>query len=72
MPVRALRWRAYARPPRESEPPTAPGAARARLTRVTRVFRLDDNYVPGPNLLTTDRELELPIGGTPTEIAIVR
>jgi len=71
-PLRALRWRAYARPARANEPPTAPGAARARLTRVTRVFRLDDNYVPGPNLLTTDRELELPIGGTPTEIAIVR
>lgn len=71
-PLRALRWRAYARPPRGDEPPPAPGTVRARLTRVTRVFRLDDNYVPGPSLFTTNRELELPIGGTPTEAAVVR
>jgi hypothetical protein len=71
-PLRALRWRAHARPPREGEPPPAAGNVRARLTRITRVFQLDDDYTPGPNLLVSDRELELPIGGTSSEIPIVR
>jgi hypothetical protein len=71
-PLRALRWRAYPKPPSKDEPPPPPETVRARLTRVIRVFQLDDNFVPGPNLFTSNREVELPIGGTPTEVAIVR
>lgn len=71
-PLLALRWRAYPRPPAKDEPPPAPDTVHARLTRVTRVFQLDDEYVPGPDLFTSSQALELAIGGTPTEASLVR
>jgi hypothetical protein len=70
-PVSALRWRAYARPPREGEPPPAPGSVRARLTRINRVFQLEEDYTPGPNLLVSNHEFALPPDGTPTGLAVI-
>jgi len=71
-PLQALRIRAHALPPRSGEPPRPPGSAYARLTRINRVFLLDDDYVPRGNLLEWRGELSVPVDGDPVEIPVAR
>jgi hypothetical protein len=58
--VRAL---AYERPTRE-------GSAGARLTRINRLFMLDDRYVPGPSILSWQGNAVLEPAATPHEIPV--
>ena len=64
--VAGLRFRAYTRAPREGE--TAVPRGTARLVRVNRLFRLDDDYAMGRNLLAWSGELPLDVDGPPTEV----
>lgn len=49
--IRALRLRAYTRPPAKGEATLPPGTGWARLTRVNRLFRLGTDFMPGADLL---------------------
>lgn len=69
-PLRALRFRAYTRRPREGEAPLPAGAGRATILRVNRVFRLDRDFLPGPDLFTWKGTLPLAVDGPPSEIGI--
>ncbi len=69
---RALRWRAYTQPPRKEDPPLPPGTGRAHLTRINRVFQLDENYIPGPNQFEWKGELGIPADGAPVLVTIDR
>ena len=69
-PLRALRFRAYTRRPREGEAPLPAGAGQATLVRVNRVFRLDRDFLPGPDLFTWKGTLPLAVDGPAAEIAI--
>jgi hypothetical protein len=66
--VRGLRFRAFTLPPGEGEPPVPAGRAAARLVRVNRVFQLGPDRAPGPDLLTWQGELTLPVDGPPVEV----
>jgi hypothetical protein len=66
----AVRFRAHKRPPREGEAPLPPGMGTARITRVNRLFRLSDDYVPGPDLLRWAGEARLRGEGPPLELPI--
>jgi hypothetical protein len=66
--ISGLRFRAFTRPTGKDEPPIPPGAARARLVRVNRVFRLGAGGHPGPDLFQWRGELDLPVGGPPVEV----
>jgi hypothetical protein len=68
--VRAIRLRAYTRPPAEGEPPLAPGSGRALLQSVNRLFVLDANDEPGRNLLTWTGEATLAGEGPAFEIPV--
>jgi hypothetical protein len=48
--VRALRAQAYTRPPKGKAPPEPAGTV--RLTRINRVFMLDETFKPQPPLMT--------------------
>jgi hypothetical protein len=61
--IRAVRALAYERPKRE-------GSAGARLTRINRLFMLDDRYVPGPSILSWQGNVVLEPGATPHEIPV--
>jgi hypothetical protein len=60
--IRAIRTAAYDRPKRE-------GRGAARLTRINRLFMLDDDYVPGASMLSWQGDAALE-PGTPFEIAV--
>ena len=70
--IAALRVRAHTRRPRRGEPPLPKGAGRARLTSVNRLFLLDAQDTPGPDLLTWRGDAPLAVDGAPYEIAIAR
>ena len=70
--IAALRVRAHTRRPRKGEPALPKGAARARLTSVNRLFLLDAEDTPGPDLLTWRGDAPLAVDGAPYEIAIAR
>jgi hypothetical protein len=61
--IRAVRAMAYKRPKRD-------GTAGARLTRINRLFMLDDHYVPGPSVLSWQGDAMLEPGAAPLEIAV--
>lgn len=61
--IRAVRAFAYPRPKRNGDAP-------ARLTRINRVFMLDDHYVPGPSILSWQGNAVLEVGAVPLEIAV--
>jgi hypothetical protein len=67
--VRGVRVRAHTRPPRQGETPLPSGAGHARLTRVNRLFRLDEAFRPGPDLLRWEGDTRLAGEGAPLEIA---
>jgi hypothetical protein len=68
--IRAIRLRAYTRPPAENEAPLAPGSGRARLVSVNRLFMLDANDEPGKNLLTWTGDAPLVGEGSGFEIPV--
>jgi len=69
-PLRALRFRAYTRAPAKGEAPLPAGSGAARVLRVNRLFRLDRDFLPGPDLFTWRGELPLAVEGAASEIAI--
>jgi len=66
--VVALRVRAYTRPPREGETPLPPGSGRVVLTRINRVFMLDERFVPAASSIRWTGSLSVPTDGSPVEI----
>jgi hypothetical protein len=66
MDVDAVRVRAYERPPVEGKPPVPPTGV--RLTRINKVFLLDERYVPGPALLSWQGTVLIRAGGNPLEV----
>jgi hypothetical protein len=64
--VKGLRAQAFTRPPESGAPPTA--AAPVRLTRVNRVFMLDEGYTPQTSLLSWTGALSLAADGDPVQI----
>lgn len=68
--VQATRLRAQTRPPRTGEAALAPGTGRARLTRINRLFRLGEDFLPGPDLLRWTGEALLRGEGPGLEIPV--
>ena len=72
--VRALRVRAFGCPPAKEAPPTcgapAAGRARARVTRINKVFMLDERFVPMRSVLVWTGRAALRAGGAALEIPI--
>jgi hypothetical protein len=68
--LRAVRFRAYTRKPREGEKPLARGSGSATVTRVNRLFRLGPDFVPGPDAFLWRGTLPLEADGAPGELAV--
>ena len=66
--IAGLRFRAYTREPDEGEKPLRPGAATARLTRVNKLFRLGEDYLPARTLLAWSGDLPIEVDGAPAEV----
>ena len=66
-----VRFKAYTLPPRTGQPPptTPPSVV---LTRVNRVFDLDDAYVPKPSLFSWTGSSTLPVDGAWFELRLQR
>lgn len=65
----AVRLKAFTLPPRAN---AAPGRPSVILTRVNRVFTLDDGYVPRPSLFSWTGSTPLAIDGDAAEFSIAR
>lgn len=68
--IRAVRFRAYTRPPQKNEAPLPAGSGRARLVRVNRVFMLDADDEPGRNLLAWTGDVPLVGEGPEHELPV--
>jgi hypothetical protein len=66
--IKALRARAFRRPPADGQP--APPADPVRLRRINTVFLLDTDFRPGPPLLRWSGDATLPADGAPFDLAI--
>lgn len=66
--VRALRVQAFEKP--SSSGSTATPSGVVRLARVSRVFMLDEHYIPGDPLLRWEGPATLVAGGAPLEVPI--
>src|SRR5712691_2033186 len=66
--VRALRVQAFERPAADGVPPAPPGPV--RLTRINKVFMLDEQFVPGASMLKWEGSESIPAGGSPFEVRI--
>ncbi len=62
--ITALRVHAYLRAAERGEPP--PRGGRVRLTRVNRLFMLDDDYAPGPDQFSWSGDVTIAAGETHT------
>ncbi|HET8647743.1 MAG TPA: hypothetical protein VFO85_19750 [Vicinamibacteria bacterium] len=69
-PVTGLRFRSFPRSLRKGETALPPGAGRAVLRRVNRLFRLRPDDTPGPDLVTWSGELAMDAGGAPVELPL--
>lgn len=69
-PIAALRFRAYTRHPGEDEPALQPGAGRARLLAVNRVFRLGPSDEPGESLFSWRGDRALAPEGPAAELRL--
>lgn len=67
----AVRFKAYTLPPRANAPPPA-GEPSVVLTRVNRVFGLDDGYLPRPSLFTWTGSSRLAVDGDWLELRLPR
>ena len=66
--IRGIRALAYERPPAEGKPPVRPTPV--RLTSITKVFMLDEQFVPGPTLCSWRGTETISAGGAPFEVKI--
>ena len=66
--IRALRVQAFERPPAEGAAPAAPDPV--HLTRINRVFMLDEHYLPGASILKWEGVHTIRAGGDPFEVRI--
>ncbi len=66
--IRAIRAQAFARPPRNGTPP--PAATPVRLTRINKIFTLDEAYRPQPTRWQWQGEKTLEPGGSPVEFTL--
>ena len=64
--IRGIRALAHERLPAEGQPPLP--ATPVRLTSLNKLFMLDDQFVPGPTLLTWRGNQLIPAGGAPFEV----
>jgi hypothetical protein len=66
--IRALRVYAHDRPAARSGGPAAPGFV--NLTRINKVFMLDDSFLPGTSIFHWQGGRPIPVGGEPFEVRI--
>ena len=66
--IRAIRVQAFERPPAEGAAPAAPNPV--TLTRINKVFMLDERYLPGPSILKWEGSQTLRAGGEPFEVKV--
>ena len=66
--IRALRVQAFERPPAEGAPPAAPDPV--HLTRINKVFMLDEHDLPGASILKWQGAQTIRAGGDPFEVRI--
>ena len=68
--ARAIRLRAHTRPPRRGEPRLPRGSGSARIDRVTRLFGLGPDDLPGPSVFDWSAGADLRPDGPPFELPI--
>jgi hypothetical protein len=66
--IRAIQVHAYDRPPGKSGAPAA--SQPVNLTRINKVFMLDDSYLPGKSILHWEGSQAIAVGGAPFEVKI--
>ena len=66
--IRAIRVDAFDRPAAKGGGPAAPGLV--NLTRINKVFMLDEHDLPGPSVLHWEGSAPVPIGGAPFEVPV--
>jgi hypothetical protein len=66
--IRALRVHAFERPAAAGAAPAVPQPV--RLTRINKVFMLDERYLPGPSILQWEGSQMIPAGGAPFEVKV--
>jgi len=66
--IRAIRVQAFERPPATGAMATAPDPV--RLTRINKVFMLDEHFLPGSSILTWEGSAAIRAGGDPFEVRI--
>jgi hypothetical protein len=66
--IRGIRVHAYDRPPGKSATPAASGPV--NLTRINKMFMLDESYRPGKSILHWEGRQAIAIGGAPFEVKI--
>ena len=66
--IRAIRVQAFERPPANGTPVAAPNPV--QLTRINKVFMLDEHFLPGPSILTWEGSATLRAGGEPLEVTV--
>ena len=66
--VRALRVQVFERPAADGAAPAPPGPV--RLTRINKVFMLDEQFVPGPSILKWEGSETIRANGSPFEVPI--
>ena len=66
--IRAIRVHAFDPPPAKTGGPAAPGFV--NLTRINKVFMLDESLQPGPSILDWKGGKSIPAGGDPFEVRV--
>jgi hypothetical protein len=66
--IRALRVQAFERPAADGVAPAASDPV--RLTRINKVFMLDERYLPGPSILKWEGSQTIRAGGDPFEVRV--
>lgn len=66
--IRAIRVQAFERPPAEGAAPAAPDPV--QLTRINKMFMLDERYLPGPSILKWEGSQTIRAGSAPFEVRI--
>ena len=66
--IRAIRVHAYERPPEKDATPVAPNPV--VVTRINKVFMLDEHYLPGPSMLKWEGPATIRVGGEPLEVKV--
>ena len=64
--IRAIRVQAFERPPAKGAAPRAPDPV--RVTRINKVFMLDEQFMPGPSILAWTGPATIRVGGAPLQV----